>query len=443
MFESIIEGAASKLGIGGDTTGSVLAALLRYLVDPSNGGFSGFLDKFRSAGLGSIVDSWVGGATSESVSADQVTAALGSGAISSIASDAGVSDETAASTVAAILPGVVDKLTPNAEIPDNDSIFSKIGGFLSDWGGAIGGAVIGGAAAATALAGNAADKVGDAAEATYDKGKEVLSGGIDAGKDVLNSGIGAGKDVLNSGLGAVRNVGSSLDDGSGGGSILKWLLPLILLGLALLLGFWFCGKPQPGANTAGNMNANKPAANANANSNMNANANMNSNMNSNANAAAHSLTEVTLPNGTKLQAYPGGIEDQLVKFIGSDAYKTATPESLKEKWFDFDDLNFKFGKTELEDSSKRQLDNIVAILKAYPDVKIKVGAYTDKKGDDAANLKLSEGRAKTVKDALDKAGVGAQVPEAEGYGEKMAKVDENASDDARKVDRKTAIRLIK
>lgn len=155
------------------------------------------------------------------------------------------------------------------------------------------------------------------------------------------------------------------------------------------------------------------------------------------------LTEIILPNGTKLQAYPGGIEDQLVKFIQSDEYKNGTAESLKEKWFNFDDLNFKFGTTELAPESKRQLDNITAILKAFPDVKMKIGAYTDKKGDDAGNLKLSDNRAKAVKAALDKSGVGAQVPETEGYGEKFATVAETESDDARKVDRKTAVRLIK
>ena len=164
---------------------------------------------------------------------------------------------------------------------------------------------------------------------------------------------------------------------------------------------------------------------------------------SSAGTVDRTLSEVTLPNGTKLQAYPGGIEDQMVKFVQSEEYKAATNDSLKEKWFNFDDLNFVFGKTELTAESKRQLDNITAILKAYPDVKIKIGGYTDRKGDDAANKKLSDDRAKAVQAALQKAGVGGQVPEAEGYGEQFATVEESASDDARKVDRKTAIRLIK
>ncbi|MDE1192413.1 MAG: OmpA family protein [Arachidicoccus sp.] len=155
------------------------------------------------------------------------------------------------------------------------------------------------------------------------------------------------------------------------------------------------------------------------------------------------LTAVILPNGDTLQAYPGGIEDQLVKFIESDEYKNATDSTLKNKWFNFDDLNFKFGTTELDTTSTRQLNNIVAILKAFPTVKIKIGGYTDKKGDSTANLKLSDGRAKTVQSALKTAGVGAQVPEADGYGSKFATVDASASDEARAVDRHTSVRLIK
>jgi outer membrane protein OmpA-like peptidoglycan-associated protein len=155
------------------------------------------------------------------------------------------------------------------------------------------------------------------------------------------------------------------------------------------------------------------------------------------------LSEISLPNGTKLDAYPGGIEDQLIKFIQSDEYKNGTAESMKDKWFLFDDLNFKLGRLELTPESKRQFDNLVAILKCFPDVKIKIGGYTDKIGDDAANLKLSDGRAKAVKTALEKEGVATQVPQAEGYGEKFAVVPETATDEERKADRKIAVRLIK
>jgi outer membrane protein OmpA-like peptidoglycan-associated protein len=398
--------------------------LLAYITNPANGGFSGILDRFRNAGLGDVVNSWIHTGDNTPVTEAQVENALGSDAIGTIASQAGVERGTATAAIAGMLPQVVDTLTPNGEVPDNSSLLSRVGGFLSDWGGAIGGAVAGGMGAAAGAASGAAHKAGDAAGATYDKGKEVLG----------------------SGVGAVRNMGSSLDNSGGSGSILKWLIPLLLLGLLVVIGYMFCGRsstPTGPANANLNTNVNRSNANLYTNANRANAANTNVDNSNAAGVANRSLSEVTLPNGTKLQAYPGGIEDQLVKYISSDEYKNATADQLKDKWFSFDDLNFKFGTTELAPESKRQMDNIAAILKAYPNVKIKIGGYTDKKGDDAANLKLSDGRAKAVQAALKAAGVGGQVPEAEGYGEQFATVDENASDDARKVDRKTAIRLIK
>ena len=535
LFDSIIGSAREKFGLSNEGSGGLVAALLALITDPRSGGFGGFIDKFRNAGLGPIVDSWISTGSNEPLSGDQVESALGADAVDGIATRAGVDRGTASAALGGIIPGVVDTLTPDGDIPDDSSILSKIGGFLSDWGGAIGGAVAGGVGAAAAMAGGAADKVGDAAGATYDKGREVLGDGIDAAGNIA----GAARDKVSGAVGNVYDAGAN-----GGGSILKWLIPLLLLGLLVVLGFMFCGRGTPTANVTTNTNVNRL-------SNTNANANAARAVESSfklvaadgkytvsgvvpnqatldqikakldaqfgagnvdysglkidatakpfdpgwwtgfekmlpnlkdwktgtlafaGNAiteasglpsaaldqlkslfagwtlpnslgeAARSLAEVSLPNGTKLQAYPGGIEDQLVKFIQSDDYKNGTNDTLKEKWFSFDDLNFVFGKTELTPESKRQLDNITAILKAFPDVKIKIGGYTDKKGDDAANKKLSDDRAKAVQAALQKAGVGAQVPEAEGYGEEFATVEESASDEARKVDRKTAVRLIK
>ena len=418
LFDSIISVAAQKFGLG-DKAGTLLSGLMSMMTDSNTGGFGGFLSRFSDAGLGDVVNSWISSGANTELSSEQVESALGSDAINDLAGKAGVDSATATSALGFMVPQVVDKLTPDGVVPDDKDLLSKIGDFLSGWGGAALGAAAGVAGMAGSMASGAADKAGDAAGAAVDAGKKMVGGIGDAVGGVSSMATGAVGDVA-----------------GGGGGLLKWLLPLILLGLALLLGLWFCGKsPAP---TAPNTNANANKGNANT-----GNANANSTANANTATGEKTLGEVALPDGTKLKAYPGGIEDQLVKFIQSDEYKNGTPESLKDKWFNFDDLNFKFGSTELAPESKRQLDNIVSILKAFPDVKLKVGAYTDKVGNDAGNLKLSDSRAKAVKAALEKAGVGSQVPEAEGYGEKFAKVDEKASDEERKADRRTAIRLIK
>lgn len=144
--------------------------------------------------------------------------------------------------------------------------------------------------------------------------------------------------------------------------------------------------------------------------------------------------KVKLPNGVELDAYKGGIEDLLVAFLNDPA---ALPG--KDNWFDFNDLNFKFGTAEIVPESRKEVDNIVQILKAYPKVKIKIGGYTDRVGDEAGNKKLSGERATAVATALKDAGVGAQVEGAEGYGSEFAKYPADAPEVDRIKDRRVSV----
>lgn len=51
-------------------------------------------------------------------------------------------------------------------------------------------------------------------------------------------------------------------------------------------------------------------------------------------------------NGTKLKAYEGGLEQKLVSYLSTDAYKNAADDAaLKDTWYNFDNVNFKMGST--------------------------------------------------------------------------------------------------
>lgn len=145
-----------------------------------------------------------------------------------------------------------------------------------------------------------------------------------------------------------------------------------------------------------------------------------------------------LPNGKELDAYKGGIEDQLVTFLSSD-WKSLGADSLKKKWFDFDNLNFELGKSTIVPASEKQLDNISEILKAFPDAKIKIGGYTDASGNADANKKLSQDRADAAKAGLVKRVVGAQVTGADGYGSRFAKYPATATEAERATDRHISV----
>jgi outer membrane protein OmpA-like peptidoglycan-associated protein len=144
--------------------------------------------------------------------------------------------------------------------------------------------------------------------------------------------------------------------------------------------------------------------------------------------------KVVLPNGVKLDAYKGGIEDLLVAFLKDTAAKPG-----KDNWFDFSDLNFKFGTAEIIPESRKEVDNIVQILKAFPNTKVKIGGYTDKIGDEAANKKLSGERAAAVAAVLKDAGVGTQVDGSEGYGSEFAKYPASAPEEDRLKDRRVSL----
>ena len=146
--------------------------------------------------------------------------------------------------------------------------------------------------------------------------------------------------------------------------------------------------------------------------------------------------DIELPGGEKLNTYEGSMEAMLLAFI-----QDPNAQPGKDNWFNFNDLNFEFGTDKILPESMGELENIARILKAYPNVKIKIGGYTDKLEDEAENLKISTNRAKAVFAALEKLGVAGQLTGAEGYGSQYAQHAATASEEDRKKDRRISISI--
>jgi outer membrane protein OmpA-like peptidoglycan-associated protein len=142
-----------------------------------------------------------------------------------------------------------------------------------------------------------------------------------------------------------------------------------------------------------------------------------------------------LPDGTVLNIPSLGIENRLLDFI-EDRSRPVD----RTTWFDFDRLTFDTGKATLQDSSTEQLQNIAAILKAYPKVKVKIGGYTDNTGDKEANLRLAQDRATNVMHEWVQDGVDSSRLAAEGYGEEHA-VGDNSTFEGRQTNRRIALRV--
>jgi uncharacterized protein YidB (DUF937 family) len=108
----------------------LMSNLAGMLNQPGGGGVGGLLAKLESGGLGGAVQSWLGSGQNQPVSPDQIRGALGDDQIRQLASNAGVSPQQASSGLAALLPALVDKLSPNGQLHDEGTLSRMLGAFM-------------------------------------------------------------------------------------------------------------------------------------------------------------------------------------------------------------------------------------------------------------------------------------------------------------------------
>jgi uncharacterized protein YidB (DUF937 family) len=91
-----------------------------------SGGVDGFAKMFEQRGLGAEASSWIGTGANRSITPDQVTDALGQDRVESLASRSGLGMAVGAAAIAAVLPTLIDKLTPDGRAPKT----ANLGGML-------------------------------------------------------------------------------------------------------------------------------------------------------------------------------------------------------------------------------------------------------------------------------------------------------------------------
>ena len=151
------------------------------------------------------------------------------------------------------------------------------------------------------------------------------------------------------------------------------------------------------------------------------------------------LFQLSLFDNTMLEVGKNSSEAHLVKLIEDKSL--TTPEQFKENWITLDRTYFKTGRDELTEGSEQQLKNIVAILKAYPKVAIRLGGYTDNTGSAEGNLKLSERRANSVLNKLVALGANKAQLSAQGYGAEHPLCPANDTPECKAKNRRIDIRL--
>lgn len=132
LFDSIAgqvaQQAASALSGKHSADGNQIMTMLTGLLNnPEIGGIGGLVSAFQKNGLGDVVASWISNNTNLPISAEQIQSVLGQGPLQDVASKMGLSSGDLASTLSERLPGLVDQLTPNGQLPSGDLMAQGLG----------------------------------------------------------------------------------------------------------------------------------------------------------------------------------------------------------------------------------------------------------------------------------------------------------------------------
>ena len=108
---------------GGQT--DLINAVMGMLGNKGTGGLAGLVEQFAGKGLGDVINSWVSTGQNLPITPQQVEHGLGGDVISQLAGKLGIAPGEITQQLSSMLPTVVDKLTPEGKIPEQNDLMSK------------------------------------------------------------------------------------------------------------------------------------------------------------------------------------------------------------------------------------------------------------------------------------------------------------------------------
>jgi len=147
------------------------------------------------------------------------------------------------------------------------------------------------------------------------------------------------------------------------------------------------------------------------------------------------LVQRELPNGRKLTLGERAFTNQLAQFIASKPKNPA-------RTFTFDGLTFETSSNRITTASRPEVNNLIEIMKAYPDLRIRIEGHTDNTGNPDTNRELSLNRANAVRSALLAAGIVDVRVTTRGYGSTQPTAS-NDTEEGRQRNRRIDVAIVK
>jgi len=244
-----------------------------------------------------------------------------------------------------------------------------------------------------------------------DKMKDAASAATGAVTGAASAASGAARGAASAAGNAAASAGSAATGAAKSG--LGWLkvaLPLLLIGG---LAYWLITGKKPSVDAATDAVSNvadkaKDVAGDAATATGDALGKAGDAVAGMASAAFSKVDEAAKKALSSVKFAAGSAGSQMMSFIDG-GFKGDGKVTFKN-------LTFASGSDKIEGTSGVEIDNLAAILKAYPGVNIDVSGYTDSQGDAGKNQTLSENRAKTVKQRLMDKGIAPARVNTKGFG---------------------------
>lgn len=122
LLDQVVGALAGQQGSAANPWLEIIGQLIN---NPQTGGLGGLLDNFRQGGLGHLVDSWISTGQNLPISGEQLQAVLGSDLLGTLAKQLGTSSAEASGSLAQLLPGLIDQLTPQGELPQGGDLLTQ------------------------------------------------------------------------------------------------------------------------------------------------------------------------------------------------------------------------------------------------------------------------------------------------------------------------------
>ena len=132
----LLDSVVGALSGGGQEQNQLLQLVTGFIAQ--HGGIEGVVQKFTAHGMGAEAQQWVGTGPNPPITGDHVQQVFGDETVQQVAGQLGVPPTQAASGLAAMLPTVIDKLTPNGQSVSGSELQNNIAALLKGGTGGLG-----------------------------------------------------------------------------------------------------------------------------------------------------------------------------------------------------------------------------------------------------------------------------------------------------------------